>query len=429
MKKPQLLVFLLLLTFCLACENEAILDEKSKTEIWVPKPIAQKFDSGITIHWLNSVIFNKILLPFTYIDPDKFEIYLSKNDPETLEKVATLSNDQTYSHTFRNLLNGSYYYIAVKAVRKGKESLMSDTIMVIPSIAAKVNQVAASPNYPLETGSMDKTRQILAYVNRNFSWDNGKYGNMSLFIYNLATRVNSIVDTSAYFPDWSPAEMKIVYCTDKHEISKNGRRPQHLAVYDYQTRKISKITKGDVFDLNPEFSNDGKWIVYSSDEGSPQEFNFWKISADGLQKEQLTSNLNLDAATTGNIALGRPSWSPDDRLIYFSVFRQKNKNGIYRISLQNKNIEQLITSGWMDISPIVSPDHSKIALISNRSGNNQIWIYNLITKKYSQITGAENDNISTDWGKIEWIDANTLLYGKYSQENKNDAIYSIEIKP
>ncbi len=155
--KPQFIVFILLLTFCFACENEEMLDEKSKTEIWMPNPMAQKFDSGITLHWLNPAIFNKILLPFTYIDPDKFEIYLSKNDPENLAKVATLSNDRTYTHTFKNLSNGNYYYIAVKAIKKGKGSLMSDTIMVIPSVAAKVNQVAASSNYPIETGSMDKT--------------------------------------------------------------------------------------------------------------------------------------------------------------------------------------------------------------------------------------------------------------------------------
>lgn len=424
---PKCLVLLLLLSFCISCVDKEIQADKRLTEIWIPKPIAQKFDSGITIHWLNPVIFNKVLLPFTYINPDKFEIYLSKNNPENLSKVATLDNDESYAYTFKNLSNGSYYYIALKSIKKGKESLMSDTIMVIPSVGAKIDLVAASSNYPFETASIDKTSQIITYVNRNFTWDNGKYGNMSLFTYNLATKENTMVDTSAYFPDWSPAEMKIVYCTDKREMTINDRRPQHLAVYNYQTKKISIITRGNVFDINPEFSNDGKWIVYSSDEGSPEVFNLWKISVDGLQKEQLTNNLNFDAATTGNIALGRPSWSPDDQFIYFSTFRQKTKNGIWRISLQNKTVELVLSSGWMDICQAISPDHSKLAFISNRSGNNQLWIYNLITKKYSQITGEEKDYISADWGKLEWIDGKTLLFGGYSSDNKNDAIFSLEV--
>jgi len=127
--------------------------------------------------------------------------------------------------------------------------------------------------------------------------------------------------------------------------------------------------------------------------------------------------------------LGRPSWSPDDQFIYFSVYRQKSPNGIYRISPQNKTLEEVITSRWMDICPVASPDHSKLAFVSKRSGNNQIWIYNLITGKYSQITGEENDHISTDWGKLEWIGGNTLLFGEYSSESKNDAIYSLEVRP
>jgi len=49
--------------------------------------------------------------------------------------------------------------------------------------------------------------------------------------------------------------------------------------------------------------------------------------------------------------------------------------------------------------PSASPDNNSIAFVSNRSGNNQIWVYNLSTKLFRQITGSKGTNLNTDWGK------------------------------
>lgn len=58
----------------------------------------------------------------------------------------------------------------------------------------------------------------------------------------------------------------------------------------------------------------------------------------------------------------------------------------------------MIISDWMDVCPAISPDNKQVAFISNRSGTNQIWIYNIITKKYNQITGDIGDNVDSNWG-------------------------------
>ena len=142
-------------------------------------------------------------------------------------------------------------------------------------------------------------------MNRNFTWDNGKFGDMSLFALNLSSRENFIIDTSSYFPDWSPTEKKVVYCSDKHEITNAYGRPQHLLIYDFNTGTRIKLTQGNYFDINPDFSPDGNWIVYSSDEGQHGIFNFWKIYRDGSLKTKLTNNLNLTSLSIGNVAFER----------------------------------------------------------------------------------------------------------------------------
>jgi len=414
-----------LILFCFSCDKNETIDD-SKTEIWKPLLTSTRHNSSIEIQWLNPVIYEMVLRPFTYIDPEAFEIYLSEENPDILKKIATLSSETKYE--IKNLTNGRIYFIAVKALKKGKLPLMSDTIMVMPSVLNKIQQINENKDFPMESGSIAKNHEDLAYVNRDFTWDNGKYGQMALFAFNLASRENKIIDTAAYYPDWSPAEMKIVYCSDKHEINKGNGFPQQIAIYDYQTSKIKRLTQGEFFKTNPDFSHDGKWIVYSSDEGHRDVFDLWKISVDGLQKMKITENLNLTGTSIGNFALGKPSWSADDQFIYYNRVRNENlKNGIYRISLQNKEIEPVIISGWIDVCPTVSPDNKQIAFMSNRSGSYQIWIYNLITKRYKQITGDTGENVDSNMGKIEWINENTLLYGGFSPENSNESIFTIEI--
>lgn len=427
MKKILIFSFGLIL-FCISCEKNDTQNTNEKTEIWRPALTSIRDDSSIELTWLNSVIFELNLRPFTYIDPDEFEIFMSKNDPEHLIKIVTLKNDKTYSYKVSNLSNGSNYYFAVKAIKKGKEPLMSDTIMAMPSGSEEILQIINNKDFPMESGSFSKINQGIAYVNRNFTWDNGKYGQMSLFTVNPDSQETSIIDTASYFPDCSPTEMKIVYCSDKYEVSNVNGRPQHIVVYDISSGSIKKLTQGVSFDISPEFSPDGNWIVYSSDEGQPGVFNFWKITKDGTQKSKITQNLNLTSSSIGNIALGRPTWSNDGNLIFFNIVSEnKTQNGIYKYDLQNNGIDPIIKSRWIDICPSISPDNDRIAFISNRSGTYQIWTYNFATKSFKQITGSKGDNLNTDWGKLEWITSNKLLYSGFSTTDSEETIFTIEL--
>lgn len=423
------IVPIILILFCISCNKNNPQDRDDRTEIWRPKLISIRDDSSVELFWLNPVIYEKILRTFTYIDPDRFEIYMSQGDPQHMAKIADLDNDKQYSYKIINLTNSLNYFFSVKAIKHGKEPLVSDTIMVMPSIPEILHQLTDNTNFPMESGSISKDNQIIAYVNRSFTWDNGKYGDMSLFALNLSSKENFIIDTSSYFPDWSPTEKKVVYCSDKHEVSNANGRPQHLFIYDFNTATRIKLTQGDYFDINPDFSPDGNWIVYSSDEGQHGIFNFWKISWDGSRKTKLTNNLNLTSLSIGNVALGRPLWSSDGNSIFFNILSENNsQNGIFKINLNNGNIDPIIKSRWEDMCPSSSPDNYNIAFVSNRSGNNQIWVYNLSTKLFRQITGSKGTNLNTDWGKIEWINEKKLLYSGYSYSDSKETIFTIDLK-
>ena len=362
-----------------------------------------------------------------YPDPGKYEIYMSAADENHFEKIATLENDKTYHYEATGLTNGVNYFFTVKALKKGYLPSVSDTVMVMPSVPENKLELDANGNVPMEFATMANGNQVLAYMNEAFPITNGNIWG-ALFAYNFSTQEHKIIDTASIFPDWSPAEMKVVYCSNEHDINKEEGTSLQLVVYDYLNSKPKVLTQSDFFNSNPEFSPDGQWIVFTSDEGHRASFEFWKISVDGSQKTQITNNLTLTFSGNGNVGIGRPSWSANGDYIYFNrVNSHQSPDGIYRISLSDNSIEPVIISRWANICPSVSPDNKQIAFISDRTGAVHIWVFNMETNEYKQITGDNGDYISFTGCKIEWLSQTKLMYGGYSMVKSKEAIFTIEI--
>ncbi len=206
--------------------------------------------------------------------------------------------------------------------------------------------------------------------------------------------------------DWSP-DGESIAVTDKASPGE----PFHLALIPVNggaTREITMPPAQTVGDLCPAFSRDGKrlafiralssgvadvyvvaaaggvarritfdnrfllglaWtpearsIVFSSERGGHAAF--WEVSASG--------GAPAPFSTTG-INVSDPAFSRDGRQFAFSQF-VKDAN-IWRIDLSapDRAATELIASTQYDSSPQYSPDGSRIAFRSNRSGHHEIWL-------------------------------------------------------
>lgn len=415
----KLIVALTFTTLLISCEDQI----SENYPLWTPALSATRDDGSITLQWYRPMWLWNCWIPATS-EPQSFEVYLAEGSPDHFEKVATVKNGSDYSLTLNNLENGICYYAEVKATAYFLEDVMSNRIMVIPGKKEHVERLGASGSPSMESGSVAGDAGTLAYMNRNFTWNNGQYGATALFTLDIDSHTSNLVDTSAYFPDFSPVDSRIVFCTDKHEYSIDGQRPQQIALYDPLTGTITKLTSGDDFNTNPEFSPDGNWVVYSSDAGHHGTFEIWKMAADGSQKTQVSDNLQLSGLNYGNLALGRPVWSPDANYIYFNRYAQEETDmDIYRMPALGGAAEPVIQSPWNELIPAVSPDLGKIAFVSERSGSNQIWVYEPASDRYHQVTGDGRFDVQTYWGKLEWPDGNTILFTGY--EMGTDSQYGI----
>ncbi len=115
-------------------------------------------------------------------------------------------------------------------------------------------------------------------------------------------------------------------------------------------------------EVSPQYSPDGKRIVFVSDRTGSREI--WVCASDGQDAVQLT---NFGGSHTGT-----PRWSPDGRQIAFDS-RTEGQSDIYLISPEGGRPRRLTAENSEDVLPSWSRDGRWIYFGSKRGGDWQIW--------------------------------------------------------
>ena len=157
-------------------------------------------------------------------------------------------------------------------------------------------------------------------------------------------------------------------------ISRRGNRLAYVqASGDYNIYKIdvsgttvsknppTKLIASTRNDASPQFSPDGRRIVFASDRSGSSEI--WTCDSDGSNVIQMTS-LNKEAGT--------PRWSPDGQQIAFDLFEDR-RGHIYVINTAGGQPRPITTGDFDDIVPSWSRNGKWIYFASNRTGVYQVW--------------------------------------------------------
>jgi len=178
--------------------------------------------------------------------------------------------------------------------------------------------------------------------------------------------------------DWSDDDRFITY------VAKAGAEDA-IFVYNYFNRKVvNKFTTGLDGVLTPNFSPDGKKIVFSGIDGGRS--NLYLIDIESGKMTQLTD----DKYTQRD-----PTFSPDGKKIAFTTEYGPGTDmenlifSDYRIAvldLDSGQYELLPNSFGDNISPQWSPDGSKLAYVSDRSGISNIYYHDFNDGREYQVT-------------------------------------------
>lgn len=134
-------------------------------------------------------------------------------------------------------------------------------------------------------------------------------------------------------------------------FSSNGSGNLDLWAISTRTGAVRRITDDQAEDWDPAFTGDGKWLIWSSNRSG--HFEIWVASPDGSGARQLTH----DGANAEN-----PTATPDGRWIIHNS-NNPAKNGIWRIGFDGSDAKRIVAG--RTLLPEVSPDGEYVLYLAN----------------------------------------------------------------
>ncbi len=153
-----------------------------------------------------------------------------------------------------------------------------------------------------------------------------------------------------------------------------GAGDVYVAQLGGEARQITRDHSGIV---GLAWTRDGRSLIISSRRSSSLQ-RLWRFRLGGGEP---------DCLTDASLAASFPAVSPrDGSIAYASRYLDSN---IWRIDLTGKSpAQRIIASNLLDSTPQYSPDGGRIALRSNRTGNDEIWITNSDGKSPDRVTNS-----------------------------------------
>lgn len=195
----------------------------------------------------------------------------------------------------------------------------------------------------------------------------------------------------------------------------------HLFAYNPQSLPLTRLTTGKWDDVTPALSPDSSSVAFASNRNG--YWDLYRLDLQSGETARLTDTPAFDAA---------PSWSPDGVwLVYESYVDGNLQLLIQSVKDPAQPIIRLTKDNASDFFPAWSPLGRKIAFVSNRSGQNEIWIADLDrlgNERYSMVSQNAGTLIShpawsTDGQLLSWsaIDPSTALSGIYVWDGRTPA--------
>jgi Tol biopolymer transport system component len=140
-----------------------------------------------------------------------------------------------------------------------------------------------------------------------------------------------------------------------------------------------KVETGQPFNFGPQWSPDGKWILFVCGEHYKNDLYVVKRDGTGLRKLASREGYKgaVDVFDVYDFHEGSsdgPAWSPDGAWVFYTA-RVGDANELMRANLEGKT-EQLThgPAGTGNYHPRVSPDGNWVVFGSNRTGIRQLYV-------------------------------------------------------
>jgi len=202
-------------------------------------------------------------------------------------------------------------------------------------------------------------------------------------------------------PTWSPDGRYLAY-----EVKPKTSAAYEIDVYDMLMREVKHITNGTPQDLSnsdPIWSRDGKYIVYSQEQAKGTDSNIFIA-------EVATGKSTLLTQHEGEQRFWANDISPDGKRILFTSNAANGYDNIGSLDVVAKKISWLTKDKWEIRGSEFSPDGKRITFTANVDGNEDIFLYDLVTGKSTALPIPKGVNEPAGGHSAFSADGTRLLY-------------------
>lgn len=192
--------------------------------------------------------------------------------------------------------------------------------------------------------------------------------------------------------------------------SKQGSKYKEITLMDWDGFNRQQVTNHNSIALSPNWSPEGTQILYTAfvKRGGTKGLR----NPDMLMLDLLSSQRWLISYRRGLNSGG--AFHPDGKSIFLTISEAGNSD-IYQVDLEG-NIKRRMTagpSGALNVEPAPSPDGTKLAFSSDRSGHPMIWIMNVDGSNVHRVTYAGVYNSSPAWS----ADGKRIAFAGYEKDH------------
>ena len=175
-----------------------------------------------------------------------------------------------------------------------------------------------------------------------------------------------------------------------------SNRTGDFEIYElkFPGNNLQQLTNSPGLDIDPAWSPAGNNIAFASNrEGAG--FQIYGMGSDGSNQQRLGPVQPGDNS--------HPSWSPDGQQLVFQSKRDVNSNplddnfDLYLMATTDGNVKLLTPDGADDTAPSWSPKGDQIAFLSERSGQDEVYLINPDGSNLKQLTELAILKSSLSW--------------------------------
>ncbi|MBX3013600.1 MAG: PD40 domain-containing protein [Caldilineaceae bacterium] len=182
-----------------------------------------------------------------------------------------------------------------------------------------------------------------------------------------------------------------------------------LRVIDVETGRVNIIAGQACDEAEPSWSPDNTQLVYHAD--CAESYDIYRVNSAGGASTRLTFTPDLDER--------EPEYAPDGRQIIYRVNPRKESetNAVGELWVMTSDGNNAQSMGLIGRAPAWSPDGTKLAFMSDRTGRWNIYLYDFATRRTTQLTTCDTNCRWPAWS----ADGQALVFNTTTKATSTEA--------